>query len=103
MSLRRRIRARQDLSWKIYLMVGIKVQITKYIDDDPQPGTVECRLFDFYRKEWVFQMSFTRASSAIATRTNLLRGGYTTICRCVAFVAGSMSVRCCPEMTFTRV
>ena len=36
-------------------MVGIKVQITKYIDDDPQPGIVECRLFDVYGKEWVFQ------------------------------------------------
>ena len=23
-------------------MVGIKVQITKYIGDDPQPGIVEC-------------------------------------------------------------
>ena len=46
---------RQALSWKIYLMVGIKVQITKYIDDDPQPGIVECRLFDVYGKEWVFQ------------------------------------------------
>src|SRR5215510_3744239 len=43
------------LSWKIYLMVGIKVQITTYIDDDPQPGIVECRLFDVYGKEWVFQ------------------------------------------------
>jgi hypothetical protein len=36
-------------------MVGIKVQIAKYIGDDPQPGIVECRLFDVYGKEWIFQ------------------------------------------------
>jgi hypothetical protein len=35
-------------------MVAISVQITKYISDDPQPGIVECKLFDIYGKEWVF-------------------------------------------------
>jgi hypothetical protein len=36
-------------------MIGISVQITKYICDDPQPGIVECRLVDAYENEWVFQ------------------------------------------------
>ena len=48
-------------------MVGIKVQITKYIDDDPQPGIVECKLFDVYGKEWVFQDKSAIFSSDILT------------------------------------
>ena len=36
-------------------MIGISVLITKYISDDPQPGIVECQLFDAYGNEWVFQ------------------------------------------------
>src|SRR5262249_46451680 len=35
-------------------MIGIIVQITKYISDDPQPGVVECQLFDAYGNEWIF-------------------------------------------------
>jgi hypothetical protein len=36
-------------------MIEISVLITKYISDDPQPGIVECQLFDAYGNEWVFQ------------------------------------------------
>jgi hypothetical protein len=36
-------------------MVGIAVLITKYISLDPQPGIVECQLFDAYGNEWTFQ------------------------------------------------
>jgi len=36
-------------------MVGIGILITKYIGLDPQPGIVECQLFDAYGKEWIFQ------------------------------------------------
>jgi hypothetical protein len=36
-------------------MIGLSVQITKYISDDPQPGIVECRLLDAYGNEWVFR------------------------------------------------
>jgi hypothetical protein len=36
-------------------MVGISIQITKYISSDPQPGIVECQLFDAYGNEWTFQ------------------------------------------------
>lgn len=46
-------------------MVGIKVQITKHINDDPQSGIVECRLFDVYGKEWVFQDKSAIFSSEI--------------------------------------
>ena len=37
------------------LMIGISVQITKYISDDPQPGIIECCLLDAYGNEWVFR------------------------------------------------
>ncbi len=36
-------------------MVGIGVLITKYIRLAPQPGIVECQLFDAYGNEWTFQ------------------------------------------------
>ena len=36
-------------------MIGLSVLITKYISADPQPGIVECRLFDVYGSELVFQ------------------------------------------------
>jgi hypothetical protein len=36
-------------------MVGIGVLITKYISLAPQPGIVECQLFDAYGNEWTFQ------------------------------------------------
>src|SRR5215468_1683671 len=36
-------------------MIGISVQITQYISDDPQPGIVECQLLDAHGNEWVFQ------------------------------------------------
>src|ERR1041384_8007723 len=39
----------------IFLMVGIGVLITKYISLNPQPGIVECQLFDAYGNEWTFQ------------------------------------------------
>ena len=29
-------------------------RITRWIDDDPQPGIVECRFIDRFRQEWVF-------------------------------------------------
>jgi uncharacterized protein YodC (DUF2158 family) len=35
-------------------MIALSVQITRYISDDPQPGVVECRLFDAYGNEWIF-------------------------------------------------
>jgi hypothetical protein len=46
-------------------MIGISVLITKYISDDPQPGIVECKLFDAYGNEWVFQDKTAIFSSLI--------------------------------------
>jgi hypothetical protein len=36
-------------------MTEIRVQITGYISDDPQPGVVECRLVDAYGNGLVFR------------------------------------------------
>jgi hypothetical protein len=44
-------------------MIGISVQITKYISDDPQPGIVECQLVDVYGNEWLFQEKTAIVSS----------------------------------------
>src|SRR5262245_7620552 len=35
-------------------MKAVKVQITRYISDDPQPGIVECKLIDAWSREWTF-------------------------------------------------
>jgi hypothetical protein len=34
-------------------MVGVHVEITRYVDDS-QPGWVECRLIDAHGREWLF-------------------------------------------------
>jgi hypothetical protein len=35
-------------------MLGIKVAITRYLGDDPQPGIVECQLVDAHGRLWSF-------------------------------------------------
>ena len=35
-------------------MIEISVPIVRWVDDEPQPGIVECRLIDRFGKEWVF-------------------------------------------------
>lgn len=34
-------------------MIGIKVTITRYIGDDPQPGIVECKFKDAWDNEFI--------------------------------------------------
>jgi hypothetical protein len=36
------------------LMVDLKVTIIRYVSDDPQPGIVECELYDAYGRRWTF-------------------------------------------------
>lgn len=36
------------------LMLGMKVTITRYLSDDPQPGIVECELVDVHGRRWLF-------------------------------------------------
>lgn len=35
-------------------MHGIRVLITRYLSDDPQPGIVECEFTDARERRWVF-------------------------------------------------
>lgn len=35
-------------------MIGIKVLITSYVSDLPQPGIVECEFFDAHNRRWRF-------------------------------------------------
>jgi len=35
-------------------MLGIKVNIVRYISDKPQPGIVECELEDAHGRRWLF-------------------------------------------------
>lgn len=35
-------------------MLGVKVEITRYVDDEPQPGIVECRFFDAWGSQHLF-------------------------------------------------
>lgn len=35
-------------------MLAVKVSITRYLGDDPQPGIVECKLTDAWGREWTF-------------------------------------------------
>ena len=35
-------------------MLGIRVAITRYISDEPQPGIVECEFVDAHGSRWTF-------------------------------------------------
>jgi hypothetical protein len=35
-------------------MIGVRVSITHYISDEPQPGIVECELTDAHGRRWSF-------------------------------------------------
>jgi len=35
-------------------MIGVKVSITRYLSDEPQPGLVECHLLDAHGRRWSF-------------------------------------------------
>lgn len=35
-------------------MIGIRVAITRYVSDDPQPGIVECEFADAHGRRWNF-------------------------------------------------
>jgi hypothetical protein len=36
-------------------MSAVRVSITRYLSDDPQPGWIECRLSDVWGREWIFE------------------------------------------------
>jgi hypothetical protein len=35
-------------------MLAVKVTISRYVSDDPQPGIVECELLDVHGRRWHF-------------------------------------------------
>lgn len=35
-------------------MIGVKVSITRYVSDEPQPGIVECEFYDAHGRRWNF-------------------------------------------------
>jgi len=43
----------------------VKVVITKYISDDPQPGIVECHLSDAQNRDWTFIEKTAVVSTAL--------------------------------------
>ena len=35
-------------------MIGVRVAITRYVSDEPQPGIVECEFLDAHGRRWSF-------------------------------------------------
>ena len=35
-------------------MIGVRISITHYISDEPQPGIVECKFSDAHGRQWSF-------------------------------------------------
>jgi hypothetical protein len=35
-------------------MIGVRVSITRYVSDDPQPDIVECEFYDAHGRRWNF-------------------------------------------------
>jgi len=44
-------------------MIGIRVSITRYVSDDPQPGIVECEFCDAHGRRWNFMEKTAIVSS----------------------------------------
>ena len=36
-------------------MAAIRVSITQWLSDEPQPGWIECRVTDAWGREWIFE------------------------------------------------
>ncbi len=36
------------------MTMAVKILIVRWVDDEPQPGIVECKLIDRFGKEWTF-------------------------------------------------
>jgi hypothetical protein len=45
-------------------MSGLRVSITRYVSDEPQPGMVECELVDANGRRWIFVEKTAIVSSA---------------------------------------
>lgn len=46
------------------MAVALKVLIARWVDDEPQPGIVECSLTDRFGRHWVFMEKCALVSSA---------------------------------------
>jgi hypothetical protein len=51
-------------------VLGIKVTITRYLSDEPQPGIVECQLLDAHGRLWLFvEKSAIVSANSLHART----------------------------------
>jgi len=67
-------------------MIGIRVSITRYISDAPQPGIVECEFADAHGRLWSFVEKTAIVSAAeLDTRTTYPQPGVIA-CRVVALL-----------------
>src|SRR5438132_7824953 len=44
-------------------MIGVRVSITRYVSDEPQPGIVECAFCDVHGRRWSFVEKTAMVSS----------------------------------------
>jgi hypothetical protein len=47
------------------MAIAIQVLIVRWVDDEPQPGIVECSLIDRFGKDWLFLEKCAVVSSAL--------------------------------------
>ena len=57
-------------------MIGVKVSITRYVSDEPQPGIVECEFPDAHGRHWKFvEKTAIISTENLDARTNYPRPG----------------------------
>jgi len=81
-------------------MPSIKAEVSRYIDDDPQPGIVECILVDAFGQSHFF----IEKTAIVSTETLLATSTYPTPCELACEVEaewndqdGNSFVRVCTE------
>jgi hypothetical protein len=63
-------------------MLGVQVTIVRYVSDEPQPGFVECELFDAHGRRWVFVEKVPVVSMEPLDAASA--------CPCVGFIRGEV-------------
>jgi hypothetical protein len=56
-------------------MIGVRVSITRYVGDEPQPGIVEFEFLDAYGRRWVFVDKTAISSDYLDARTSYPQPG----------------------------
>jgi len=65
-------------------MTAVAVSIVRWVDDEPQPGIVECKLTDRFGKSWTILEKCAVVSAAALSRDSVYPQRAEVACRVIA-------------------